>query len=141
MFKDMKKKVVLATLVALALGNTMSVSAAAQGNSAEYSGYVTKFADYVTESLQKTTLEDGTNEVSSITTGVNLCSWINNYLGMKVTERADYSSTGTYPMDFTRNDITIEHPGGHLSTTMTISTQWYEVRSANTSGKWSPDPF
>lgn len=141
MFKNMKKKVVMAALVALALGNTMSVSAAARANSASYSGYVTKTADYVTEALYKTTLGSGTNKVSSIPAGVSLCSWINNYLGMQVTKTAHYNSTGTYSMTFTTDDISIDTPGVHLSTKMVISTQWFEFDSASTSGTWSPDPF
>lgn len=141
MFKNMKKKVVMAALVALALGNTMSVSAATQANSASYSGYVTKTADYVTGSLYKTTLGSGTNKVSSLTAGASLCSWINNYIGMKVTEKAYYDSATTKSMKFTTDNITLDPPGGHLSTTMTISTQWFEFDSANTSGTWSPDPF
>lgn len=141
MFKNMKKKVVMAALVALAFGNTMSVSAAARANSAEYSGYVTKTADYVTGSLYKTTLGSGTNKVSYVEASRSLCSWINNYIGMQVTKKADYNSAGTYYMEFTTDDISIDKPGGHLSTTMTISTQWFEFNSANTSGTWSPDPF
>lgn len=141
MFKNAKKKLVLAALVVLALGNTMSVSAAARANSAAYSGYVTKTADYVTGALYKTTLGAGTNKVSSITAGASLCSWINNYIGMQVTEKAYYDSATTKTMKFTTDDISIDTPGGHLSTTMTISTQWFEFSSANTSGTWGPDPF
>lgn len=141
MLKNVKKKVMLAVLVVLALGNTMSVSAATQANSAAYSGYVTKTADYVTGSLYKTTLGDGTNEVSYVESSRSLCSWINNYIGMQVTEKAYYDSATTKSMKFTTDDISIDTPGGHLSTTMTISTQWTEFNSANTSGTWSPDPF
>lgn len=140
MLKNMKKKVVMAALVALALGNTMSVSAAARANSASYSGYVTKTADYVTGALYKTTIDSGTNKVSYVESSRSLCSWVNNYLGMRVTDKADYSGVGTYRMPF---NVTadVENPGGHLSTTMTVSTQWMEFNSANTSGTWSPDPF
>ncbi len=141
MFKNMKKKVVLAALVALALGNTMSVSAAARASSASYSGYVTKTADYVTEALFKMTLGKGTNEVSYVEASRSLCSWINNYLGDQVTKTAHYDSAGTYSMEFTTDKISVEVPGNHLSTTMVISTQWFEFNSASTSGTWSPDPF
>lgn len=141
MFKNAKKKLVLAALVVLALGNTMSVSAAARVNSAAYSGYVTKTDDYVTSALYKTTMGSGTNKVDSITAGASLCSWINNYIGMQVTEKAYYDLTGTYSMKFTTDKISIDTPGGHLSTKMVISTQWFEFDSASTSGTWSPDPF
>lgn len=141
MFKNMKKKVVLATLVALALGNAMSVSAADQVNNIVYAGYVMKTEDLTAYALHKTTLGDGTNKVHALTSGVSLCSWINNYLGMQVTEKAYYNSLGTYSMEFTTGAITIERPGGHLSTTMTISTQWFEFDTAYTAGEWSPDPF
>lgn len=142
MFKNMKKKILLASMAVLVFGNAMSVSAATQANSASYSGYVTKKADYVTDSLYKTVLGDATNEVSSITTGVSLCSWINNFIGLQVTNKADYDGTGTYTMAYKDDvEISIDRPGGHLSTTMTISTQWFEFTSANTSGTWSPDPF
>lgn len=141
MFNSTKKKLVLTALAVLALGNTMPVSAASQINSAVYSGYVTKTADYVTASLYKTTLGAGTNKVSSIDAGASLCSWINNYIGMRVTEKAYYDLVTTKSMTFTTDDISIDTPGGHLSTTMTVSTQWYEFSSANTSGTWSPDPF
>ena len=98
--KNVKKKMVLAALVVLALGNTMSVSAATRANSAAYSGYVTKTADYVTDSLYKTTVNSGTNKVDYVESGRSLCSWINNYLSMRVTDKADYDSAGTYPMAF-----------------------------------------
>lgn len=140
MVKNVKKKVMLAVLVVLALGNTLSVAAATSANSASYSGYVKKTEDYVTDSLYKTTVNSGTNKVSSITAGASLCSWINNYIGMQVTDKANFSGAGTYSMPF---NVTadVENPGGHLSTTMVISTRWYEFDSANAAGEWSPDPF
>lgn len=119
----------------------MSVSAATQVNSAAYAGYVTKASDYVTGSLYKATLGAATNKVSYVEESESLCSWINNYLGMRVTEKAYYDSATTKSMKFTTDDISIETPGVHLSTTMTISTQWMEFSSADTSGTWSPDPF
>ncbi len=141
MFKNMKKKIVLAALVALALGNTMSVSAAVQENSGSYGDYVKKTEDLKTGVLYKTILGDGTNKVDSIASDAALCSWINNYIGMQVTEKANYNSTGTYSMEFDMDAIAIERPGGHLATTMIISTRWFEFDSAYTSGEWSPDPF
>lgn len=138
MVKNEKKKMIFALLIALALGNTMSVAASV--NSEPYSGYVKKTEDYVTDPLYKTTVAAGTNKVSSISAGVSLCSWINNYIGLQVTDKANFSSTGTYSMPF-NVEADVEHPGGHLSTQMVISTRWYEFDSANCSGKWSPDPF
>lgn len=142
MFENAKRKLVLAALVVLALGNTMLVSAAAEVNSAAYSGYVTKTTDYVTSALRKTTLDAGTNKVSSISEDASLCSWINNYLGERVTDKANYSAAGTYSMAYAENiDISIGTSGKHLSTTMAVSTRWFEFDSVNTSGTWSPDPF
>lgn len=139
MVKNAKKKVITALLVALALGNTVSV-AAASVNTSTYSGYVKKTEDYVTSSLYKTTINSGTNKVSSVSSGASLCSWITNHNGMKVTDKANFSSTGTYSMPF-GEVADVENPGVHLSTQMVISTRWFEFESANCSGEWSPDPF
>lgn len=141
MVKNFKNKVMVAALTALAIGNVMSVSAAtsAEPNSAEYSGYVTKLQDYVSEDLIKTTKkDDGTNVVEAINKG-SWCSWIGNYLGMQVTDKVSYSEPDTYYMPFQR-EAQIESNGtGHLKTQLHVSTTLLNFGSTNTSGIWSPD--
>lgn len=143
MFKNAKKKFVLVALTALALGNSLSASAAtAAVSKAEYSAYVKKTEDYTTSELCKSTLGNATNQVSSIDEGAQLCSWVNNHIGRQATSKANYEKTGTYAMVYeTGSDIDIDKPGAHLLTSMTISTRWFEFGSANTSGIWSPDSF
>lgn len=59
---------------------------------------------------------------------------------MRVTSKANFDKTGTYSMSF-NTTAEVDKPGAHLSTTMVISTRWYEFSSAYCSGEWSPDPF
>mgnify|MGYP006922134075 CR=1 FL=1 len=141
MAKNLKNKVMLAAIAALAVGNVLSASASASAepNSAEYSGYVTKTQDYVSDDLIKTTVrDDGTNIVDSIDEG-SWCSWIGNYLGMQVTDKVKYNSPDTYYMEFQRDAQIDSSSVGHLKTQLHVSTTTWEFSSTNTSGTWSPD--
>lgn len=142
MFKGMKKKMMLTALAVLAIGNVMSVSAATtiDVNWAEYTGYVKKWEDFVTEPLTKTTLGDATNRPIFIQDGAALCSWVNNRHSMKITKKVDYDSSGPLYMEYTKT-IDLTNTDSFLSTTMTISTQALEFRTTYTDGLWSPDTF
>lgn len=141
MVKNLKNKVMVAALAALAIGNVMSVSAAtsAEPNSAEYSGYVSKTADYVSEGLIKTTKKDpGTNVVVTIDDG-SWCSWIVNYIGLQVTEKVSYSEPGTYYMPFASEVQVDSDYIEHSKMQLRVSTTLFYFGSSNTSGIWSPD--
>ncbi len=141
MAKNLKNKVMLAAIAALAVGNVLSASASASAepNSAEYSGYVTKTQDLRTEDLIKTTVrDDGTNKVTSINDG-SWCSWIGNYIGNRVTKKVKYNAPGTYYMEFERDAQIDSDSVGHLKTQLHVSTTITEFDSTFTSGVWSPD--
>lgn len=140
MFKDAKKRIMLAVLAALALGNAISAAAATPGaNQANYSGYVTKSSDLRTSELQKVSKKDnGTNIVRTIDDG-SWCSWILNWNGSQVTEKANYSGAGTYYMSFTHEADVDSNQTAHLKTSLVISTRWYEFDSTFCTGVWSPD--
>ena len=141
MLKNVKKKAMLATLVVLAMGNTLSVAAAtAKRDGHGYIGYVKKTEDHVTETIYKTAYGDATNDVLTVENDANLCSWINNYMANQTSEKATYSGPGKYYMKYTHVPD-LEHPGLNLATTMVISTQWFELSSSISSGYWSPDTF
>ncbi len=144
MFKNLKRKVMLTALAALALGNTLSTAAASDigVNYAEYKGYVKKTEDLVTEPLHKTTLADGTNRPVFVQDGAALCSWINSFVGLRITDKAKYNgdTLGPFFMEY-EAVVDIENPGAPSSTTMTVSTQIQEFRTTYTDGYWSPDTF
>lgn len=141
MAKNLKNKVMLAAIAALAVGNVLSASASdsAEPNSAGYIRYVSMTESFKTADLIKTTInDDGTNKVNSIEKGT-LCSWIGNYLGMCVTQKVNYSSPDTYYMKFDRDAQIDSDYEGHLKTQLHVSTAAWEFQSTTTSGIWSPD--
>lgn len=131
--KKMKKMVLLSAMAALFLGNVLAV-AAATPNTANYSGYVKKTVDFESDTLQKVNLnDDATNKVEIIDEG-SWCCWIENYLGMRITNKATFKGPGTVYMQY--------DDGGFVGTThLVISTTITNFSSSYVSGVWSPDYF
>lgn len=129
----LKKITVVTAIIALLIGNAISVSAAV--NKAQYGyAYVTKFSDIVTEYLTKVNPNDAaSNLVGSVEGGRNLCSWCENSLGRKVTNTASYNSGDPVYMSYT-TEVTAQVPAR-----LVISTILTNFQDTGTFGYWSPD--
>lgn len=130
----LQKVLVLTTLVGLFLGNTLFVSAEINKASYGYT-YIAKTDDYKSPYLQKVNgNDDATNKVSQVEGGRTLCSWCENWLGNKFTNKSSYNSAEAVHMQYT-------HTGETGSARLVISTVLTNFQETGTSGTWSPDYF
>lgn len=134
MFKNIKRNVILVVMVILALGNTLSITAAAElENSVAYSGYVKSGQNYAVSLPCQTVYGEIINQVDYIDSNHGLCCWANDYLGVQITEKVHYSATGTYCLTF---NVALDEtlPNVNSTISLIISTQLFEFSPVYTSG-------
>ena len=129
----------LAILLVLTLGNTLSVVVATKSvNSETFSCFVSSTKPYVSSALYKST--NGAACVKIEVRSGALCYWVNNYTGMRVTNKMYFSSPGTFSLSIS-GPMDLDHLGIYQSVILVISPQFFEFSPIYVSGTWSPDTF
>lgn len=129
---NLKRNVILISIVALLFGNIMVTSA--EANKAQYGyDYVTKTGDLISGLLTKqNSSEDASNLVGSVQGGRTLCSWVTNALSSRLTNKVSYNSGDPVYMQYNE-----EGAGAQMQ--LVVSTVLTNFEKTGTFGYWSPD--